>query len=318
MNAAVPRWARLAGGAAVLAVLVRRLGIGPFLDGLRMISFWPLAAATAITAATTVCSAWRWTLVARGLGVGLPLHTAIAAYYRSQFLNTVLPGGVLGDVHRGLSQGRAAGDVGRGVRAVVWERSAGQVVQAILTLIVLLALDPPTRRAAPLIVAGLAVVLLAGAIALLRAVRGASRIARAASGDLRAGLLARRAWPGVTVASATVVAGHAATFLLAARTAGSSAGVDRLLPLVMLVLMAGALPINLGGWGPREGVAAWAFGAAGLGAAQGVASATVFGVMTLVASSPGALVLAWAWRRGAGPLPLTVRERALASVGAHG
>ncbi|MGJ3561879.1 hypothetical protein ACR6C2_41015 [Streptomyces sp. INA 01156] len=29
-----------------------------------------------------------------------------------------------------------------------------------------------------------------------------------------------------------------------------------------------ALPLNVGGWGPREGVAAWAFGAAGLGAGR--------------------------------------------------
>ena len=64
--------------------------------------------------------------MARGLGVDLPLRTAVAAYYRSVFLNLTLPGGVVGDVHRGVSQGRDAGDVGRGLRAVAWERAAGQ------------------------------------------------------------------------------------------------------------------------------------------------------------------------------------------------
>ena len=59
----------------------------------------------------------------------------------------------------------------------------------------------------------------------------------------------------------------------------------------MLVLLAMAVPANIGGWGPREGVAAWAFGAAGLGADQGVAAATVYGVLVLVASLPGAAVL---------------------------
>ena len=64
------------------------------------------------------------------LGVDCRCRAAVAAYYRSLFLNTTLPGGVVGDVHRGVSHGRDVGDVGRGLRAVAWERSAGQVVQA--------------------------------------------------------------------------------------------------------------------------------------------------------------------------------------------
>ena len=65
----------------------------------------------------------------------------------------------------------------------------------------------------------------------------------------------------------------------------------RLWPLAMLVLLAMAVPLNVAGWGPREGVAAWAFAAAGLGAGAGVATTVVYGVMSLVAVLPGALVL---------------------------
>ena len=160
-------WARLVGGAAVLAVLVWRLGTGPFLDGLRTIDGWSLAAAAGIAVVTTVCCAWRWSIVARGLGVPVALPTAIAAYYRSQFLNTTLPGGVLGDVHRGVNHGRDVGDLGRGLRAVVWERSAGQVVQLALALIMLLAVPSPVRSSMP-IVAGAVVV---GALVVLRLAR---------------------------------------------------------------------------------------------------------------------------------------------------
>src|SRR4029077_3821709 len=80
--------ARLAGGAAILAVLVWRVGAGPFVDGLRLTTAWALAAAVAITALSTLCCAWRWSLVAGGLGVDVPLRTAVSAYYRSQFLNS--------------------------------------------------------------------------------------------------------------------------------------------------------------------------------------------------------------------------------------
>ncbi len=123
---------------------------------------------------------------------------------------------------------------------------------------------------------------------------GWARLRAAAARDLRAGLLARRAWPAVALASALAVAGHAATFLLAARTAGTAAPPSQMLPLALLVLLAAALP-NVGGWGPREGVTAWAFAAWGLGASQGFATAVVYGVMAFVASLPGAVVLVVAW-----------------------
>jgi uncharacterized membrane protein YbhN (UPF0104 family) len=288
-------WARALSGGAVLAFLLWRVGTGPFLHGLRSIDGWAVAAALGIGALTTVCCAWRWSLVAGGLGVQLPLRTAVADCYRSVFLNATLPGGLLGDVHRAVSHGRDIGDVGRGIRAVVWERTAGQVVQVAMAMVILLALPSPVRAFLPaataLVVAGGL-----GAVLLVRALPrpGPSRWARplrTVAADIRDGLLARRTWLGVLLASAVAVAGHLATFLVAARTAGSTAPLSQLVPLTLLALLAMGLPANVGGFGPREGVAAWAFGAAGLTAAQGVATAMVYGALVLVSSLPGAAVL---------------------------
>jgi uncharacterized membrane protein YbhN (UPF0104 family) len=295
-------WARLA-AAGTLAVLVWRVGTNPFLDGLRMVDGGALAAASGLALMTTVVCAWRWRIVARGLGIELPMATAVAAYYRSVFLNVTLPGGVVGDVHRGISHGRDTSDIGRGLRAVACERSAGQVVQAVLTVAVLLVTPSPVRPAMPLV----ALALLTAAAGVALAGRawpavgrvGGSRLSRlrsAAARDVRDGLLARRAWPAIALASALVVAGHAVTFLIAARTAGATAPPSRMLPLALLVMLAAALP-NVGGWGPREGVTAWVFAAAGLGASRGVTTAVVYGVMVFVASLPGAAVLAAAWVR---------------------
>ena len=122
-------WVRLLGGAVVLGVIVWRLGTGPIVDGIRTVTGSSVLAALAITAVTTAASAYRWGVVASGLGVAVPWPTAIAAYYRSQFLNTALPGGILGDAHRAVRHGQDMGDVKRAARAVVWERCAGQVVQ---------------------------------------------------------------------------------------------------------------------------------------------------------------------------------------------
>jgi hypothetical protein len=286
-------WVRLLGGVLVLAAVVHRLGAAPFLDVAGRIDVQLLALATGIAAVTTLCAAWRWTLVARGLGPRLSLATAVAACYRSQLLNSTLPGGVLGDVHRGVSQGRLGGGVGRGLRTGWWERSAGQVVQAVLTVVALLVLPSPLRPSRVVAASVLGGLALTGALLHRLSVRPSrpGAVVRAVVADVRCGLLASRLWPGVLAASMIVVAGHVATFVLAARAAGSTAPLTTLVPVALLVLVASGLPVNVAGWGPREGAAAWVFGAAGMGAATGVGASAVYGVLALVATAPGAVLL---------------------------
>jgi uncharacterized membrane protein YbhN (UPF0104 family) len=288
-------WARPLGGLAILAFLVWRVGTGPFLDAVHQINVWALAAAFVLGIATTAASAWRWSVIAGGLGLQLPLRTALADCYRSIFLNATLPGGVLGDVHRAVHHGREVGDVGRGVRAVVWERTAGQVVQSALALVVLLSFPSPVRSAMPL-VAGTVVAVLVGAVLLAWVLPdgGTSRWARAlraARSDLADGVLARGIWPRVLLASVLAVAGHVLTFVIAARAAGTHASLSVLVPLALLALVVMTVPLSIGGFGPREGVAAWAFAAAGLTAGLGITTALLYGALVLVASLPGAAVL---------------------------
>ena len=301
MTRSIWAWVRLLGGAGIVALVMWRVGTGAFLDGLRVLDTGALAAALGIGAATTVLSAWRWCLVARGLGMRLTLKDATADYYQALFLNAALPGGVLGDVGRAVRHGKDEGDLGRGVRAVVLERTAGQIVLLVVGAAVLVAVPSPVfdlLRAngpeAAAVTAGIAsagVLVLLGARRLRRGRSKAAGAARTGLGEIRAGLLSRRSGPGVLLASAAVLAGHLATFLVAARAAGSVASLLELAPLLLLALIAMGLPVNVGGWGPREGVMAWAFGAAGLSAAQGLTIAVAYGILAFVAAAPGAAVL---------------------------
>ena len=112
---------------------------------------------------------------------------------------------------------------------------------------------------------GLGVLLVLG-----RAGRGAGRAGPAArrtpaggagcspttAADVRTGALARGAWPVLLGLSAAALAGYLVLFLVAARSAGATAPTLALLPPLLLALIAMGLPISVGGWGPREGVAA--------------------------------------------------------------
>jgi uncharacterized membrane protein YbhN (UPF0104 family) len=303
-------WARpLVRAAVALTILVllgRQVGAAPFRAGLAALSWPAIAAAVVVGAGTTACAAWRWREVTRALGMPIGLPRAVGAYYRSQFLNCVLPGGVLGDVGRGVGHGRAAGDLPRGLRAVAWERFSGQLVQALVTAVVLVALPSPARTVTRWVIPiALAVAVAGGCAAMVGrrcATRGArpTRTRRRGSAvavlrviveDLRAGLLGPVIWSRLVSSSVLIVAGHTAVFVLACRLAGCTASWGELLGLAMLVQTAMVIPLSLGGWGPRDGVAAWAFAAAGLGAGTGLAATTVDAVLTLVALVPGAALL---------------------------
>jgi glycosyltransferase 2 family protein len=301
------RWALLRWGAvgAVVAALMWRLGAGGLVagvvGGLRAVDTGPVLAALVIGLVTTVCSAGRWCLVARCLGMRISLPAAVADCYQAQFLNSVLPAGVLGDVHRAVHRGREAGDVGRGARAVVLDRMAGLVVLAVVAVAMLLARPALLQVAAGLVPVGgwwLAAAFLLAAVVAGWALRARLRsVLRTAASDLRA-VLRPDTWPGVLALSVVALAGYLAMFVVAARSVGTAAPVAELLPLLVLALIVMALPLTVGGWGPREAVAAVGFGAVGLGAAQGLAAAVGYGVLGLVACLPGALVLLLRWVTG--------------------
>ncbi len=323
IDAAWWRVARALGGVLVLGALVVVLGTGPFLAALRATDATVLATGAVIALLTTLCGAWRWRLVARRLGADLTLTAALASCYRAQFLNATLPGGVLGDVGRGVQHGRVGGDVGRGLRGVAWERTAGQVVLVALTAVVLLVARPfdlpdvSTASAAVVVGLALAVGGLAAALERWRGRRVTGWL-RLVATDLRA-LGTGPASVGIVLASLLAVAGHTATFVLAARAVGVGIPVSDLLPLALLVLVLSALPLNLAGWGPREGAAAWVFAAAGLGAASGLATAVAFGAIALVGTLPGAvLLLAGRVRRGRPALPASAPATPASPAAASG
>lgn len=305
---------RWAAGAVILVLVVWRVGTGAVIDGLRALDLPVLLVGIVVAVVTTTACAWRWHLVARELGLGVPVAPAVAACYRAQFLNTVLPGGVLGDLHRAVLHGRPTRETGLALRTVGWERFAGQVVQAAVAVVVLLLLPSPVRPLLPWALAGVAAVAAVVVLVLRRTARRDNqwgRVAQVVRDDVRLSLLVRRSWPGVALASVVATAGHVTTYVVAARAVGVDAPVATLVPLAVVVLVVAGVPLNLAGWGPREGMAVWAFAAAGLGAATGLATAVAFGAMVLVANLPGAVVLAVV----RAPVPVAAADPDLTTAG---
>jgi glycosyltransferase 2 family protein len=287
----VRRLARIGAGVIIVAAIVATVGAGPFVHGVTSVSPLSVVVAVVLTAVATASAVSRWRVVAGALGLQLSWRGAFAAYYRSQFLNTVLPGGVVGDVHRAYRHGRRSGDVALAARAVATERIAGQVVQIALTAVVLasLGLASPFRGLALAtgglaLLVGIAVAIVAASVRGRRFLRREWHVLRALFGDLRRSVQ-------IVASSVVVVASHVTVFIVACLATGVQAPLGELVALALITLSAAALPFSVGGWGPREGAAASAFAIAHLGAAAGVAASTTFGVLATIAVLPGAAVL---------------------------
>ena len=289
------RLVQLGFGAAVIAGTIAIVGTGPLVRGVLAISPAAILAAVLLTGAATFAAAWRWRTVSAELGLPMRWTSAVAAYYRSQFVNSVLPGGVIGDVHRAYRQGREARDVPIAARAVITERAAGQVVQFVMTAAILLALGmtgPLTGwlgAIAWVAVAVGAVVVIALVVA-LATVRGRGML-RHELGALHSIFGSPRASIAIVASSVVVVASHTATFIVACLAVGIEASPRELIGLATIALAAASLPLNIGGWGPREAVSASAFAVIGLGAGAGLAASTAFGILTIIAVLPGAVFM---------------------------
>jgi len=292
-------WLRLTGTVTLLALAWRLAGGDAVVSALAGLDVRWLLAAVALTVPMHLLSAARWTFTCRRIGVALDMPRAVADYYLASLLNLLLPGGVAGDVVRTWRQARAGphgpGSLRGPIHGVMLERGAGQ-----LALLVVLGVGAALHLDAWSQVPARAWWLLPGAAAAAAALLAAPRL-RAALGalarDARAAFLPARVLAAQAVLSLAVVACYVGIFACAAAAVAAPLNPGVALLAVPLVLTAMALPVSVGGTGPRELAAAALWPLFALPASDGAATALVYGLAVLLGSVPGAAVLLA--RRGA-------------------
>jgi uncharacterized membrane protein YbhN (UPF0104 family) len=258
---------------------------------------WLVAALLALTL-QTLLSAQRWRLTAARLGLVFSFSTAVREYYLAQVLNQSLPGGVLGDAGRALRSRRDAGLLVAG-QAVFFERLAGQIGLLVLLALCLgmsLALQvqaPWPEDLRPPFIGTFALLLLLAAAAGIF-LRLQSRWETALHRGLRAfvhAVLARDVLPRQTALSLGTALCNVVAFACSAAAVGTGVPIVFMAILAPVILFAMVLPVSVGGWGLREAAAALLFPVVGATASEGLAASVAFGLMFLVATVPGLVLL---------------------------
>lgn len=261
--------ARLVSTLALVGLAWWRLDVTAVLDALASVKPLPaLAGWTALLAGQLISGA-RWRAVAARQGLHAPRGWFVAAYLRGCFYNTVLPTGIGGDATRVLLARRLT-TTAIATRTVLVDRGAGFAA----LLLSAMALLPFTGYASGAS-AGVAIALgLAGLVV----------------GLATAGLVARRGWfDWLRWTLAFEVVWFAGVWLLA-----QSVGIPLsplAVPLVVLIVgVAIALPISIGGTGAREVAFVLALAPLGVSATAAVALGIAFGLALALVGICGVLV----------------------------
>ncbi|WP_209428072.1 lysylphosphatidylglycerol synthase transmembrane domain-containing protein [Pararhodobacter sp. SW119] len=252
-----------------------------------------MALAVGLLALQIVLSALRWKLTAGALGARLPTLWAVSEYHLAVLGNTLLPGGVLGDLGR-VARMRGVGGWRLAIESVVVERMAGQVALALAVLLGLAWWFLPQLG----IPGTLAVTLLAA----LGVVGPAWTLWALLPGSVRrtlaAAWFARAVWRQQVVLSLAVLACNLGGFWVAAAATGVELGASAALFVIPLTLLAMLLPVTVNGWGLREAAAMVLWPVVGVDGGDAVAASIGFGLAALGAA--GLAILPWALRLRSG------------------
>ena len=288
-------WAlRLGVSLALLAGLVHLLdaqAIGAALRGTDPVWF---TLALAALAAQILLSALRWELTARALGLEIARGRAVSEYHLSVLGNTLLPGGVLGDLGR-IARARQGAGLRRAAASVILERLAGQIALAMAGAagVALWFWPEPVALAG----AGAA---MAAAMALAF---GRLPLPAAIAESLRQGWCAPGVWPAQIGLSLAILGCNLFGVWAAAVAVGAVLPPVAALFVIPLTLLAMLIPVSVNGWGLREGVAAALWPLAGIAAPVAVAASLVFGLAALagVLAGSAAVGAAALWGRYGAP-----------------
>lgn len=292
--------ARFALSGALLWLLLSRTDASALMARVAVIDPRWLAAAFALTVVQVVLISWRWAVIMAGLDASIGTMRALRINLAAFFLGQALPTSIAGDAWRVLKIRSLGFGIGTGLRGVLIDRTTamiGLVLVVLVTAPLLLARMPdPAMRWTVAAGLGLGAALLALALS-------ADRLSgRWASGRLSGvaefgravrGLLSRpvTAIPIVGV-SAVVHLLAGVTMWLIAGSLGLPVGlVDCLVLMPPIVLVAG-MPLSIAGWGLREGAVVAVFALVGVPMDGALLMSVLLGLLLLLVSLPGGLLLA--------------------------
>jgi len=284
--------------ASILAVILSRIPAGNLLGRVKEGQPVYLAAALLLALLVMVLVAVRWRLLARWLGLAVPIGLAVRAVFLGAFGSQLLPSTVGADLVRGYMLVRHSASVHRVAASVIADRLVGLFALCLLLVIFNSVLPQLPAPYAGLVAPG--ALLASGAVLLafllactgiqagagVRRLRWLRELGAIDGVRLEARPIAGAVAVGLAIHALAVVAAS-----LVARAYGVEPSLGVWVSIIPLSFLASAMPVSIGGWGVREGAIILLAAPLGVPPAEALLVSLTIGVLNVVASLPGALVL---------------------------
>ncbi|MEL7093162.1 MAG: lysylphosphatidylglycerol synthase transmembrane domain-containing protein [Pseudomonadota bacterium] len=279
-------WVKLAVSLACLGLVLWWSDAAQVWDRLRGFEAgWTLLSVALVTAAT-LAMAHRWQITARAFGIEIGYGAALREYYLGQLVNTVLPGGVAGDVSRAVRT-RHAADLTAAAQSVMAERLLGQVAMCALMLVgfagAVLIHGGIAWGGLAWLVLGILAALALGTVVAARGTHATARFLQACAPLVRQ--------PAILIHGAITTACLTLAFYACARATGTVIPPAAWATLIPLALSAMLIPLSVGGWGWREGAAAALFPLISAPTSAGIATGIAYGIVLLISVTPAFFLL---------------------------
>ena len=293
------RWGRIGVTVAAVAYIASRVDPADVVSAFQRLSLGAALLAVSVVFLGLVCGMVRWRLLLRAYGaIDIPAWPRIAhLYFVGHFYNTYAPGGVGGDVIRGVAGRKAFGDLDwasatSGVAVVFIERVIGVSALLVLATSAYLLRPIPGLEGVGLW-AGLGLAAAAAAmIGIAIAPRLAPHLPEKIGKPLRALPRLYSVWPflgavalSLVVHAINIIAGHAIMHSLQPSVTFAQSAV-----VMPLVGASAFFPLTVGGAGVREAAFALLYGTVGVPEATAYAGSLSFWATQLITAGVGGVI----------------------------
>ena len=282
---------------AALAVIAHGFSSAA-LDRLAAAAPVPLVVAAGCILVMLSINAWRWRAILGNIASGISYAASLRLVLIGHFFNQTLPSSVGGDALRAWAAWRQGAAAASALASVLADRAGGVIALTALSLLTL-AFSPAIGD--PRVLALIALALGGGALGfagLLLLIRlPAAWLARlrctALADTARLLLHGLFAWPSsvaILLASLAMASLNCVAVGLVAQSLAIPFPPGAIFLAVPIALLAGAVPVTIGGWGMREGAMVVMLGFYGVAPDAALPISVLFGLLSALCGSPGGVI----------------------------
>ncbi|MBC8307967.1 MAG: flippase-like domain-containing protein [Pelagibacterales bacterium] len=238
-------------------------------------------------------SAYRWMYISKHTGLDISFSYSLRFYYISNFMNNILPGGIIGDIYRIYHSAENKNELfkmGKSFQSVVFERLSGQIMlfgTFLVSLTFYFFIHNKFVAFLYLFFPSLIIIIMVRWF-LKKKIK--KMIENKQIGENFFSIFTGAVFWNHLFLSFLVVSSYILIYIIAALSLGLDIDYLAFLVFTPIILFSMTLPISIGGWGIRETTALFISFLLGLSANVSISVAIIYGLLSLICSLPGLIL----------------------------